>query len=195
MINAEYSSTVRGMICPQCEEEIVFVLLHTRGIIKAEASYRKAEVTLEYDPDIISVPDIEVALERAGYSAGGSGKEGFISDLASIAAVVVLYFLIPFLTGLVTVPEAESSTSLLSLFFIGVLTGVHCIGMCGGIMLSQKNAVAYNGSRLAAYTAVGAVFGALGASLVYDEQTKNMLLTVCGLLLFLRDFLCGEFLF
>ena len=189
MINAEYSSTVRGMICPQCEEEIVFVLLHTRGIIKAEASYRKARITLEYDPDFISVPDIEAALELAGYPAGGSGKEGFISDLASIAAVVVLYFLIPFLTGLVTVPEAESSTSLLSLFFIGVLTGVHCIGMCGGIMLSQKNAVAYNGARLAAYTAVGAVFGALGASLVYDEQTKNMLLTVCGIIVVLAGLL------
>ena len=189
MAGSEYSSTVQGMICPQCEDELTSALLHTRGVIKAEASYRKARVTLEYDPELISIQEIEAALEKIGYPSGGSGKEGFVSDIVSLAAVIALYFLIPALTGLVNIPAVENSTSLLSLFFIGVLTGVHCIGMCGGIMLSQKNALVYNGARIAAYTIAGGIFGAFGAALVYDDQTKSMLLTVCGILVVLAGLL------
>ena len=189
MKSAEYCSTVQGMLCPQCEDELASALLHTMGIIKAEPCYRKARVTVIYDPELISVPDIDTALKTAGYPPGGSGKEGIISDLVSLAAVIILYFSIPFLTGLVSVPAVESGTSLLSLFFTGILTGVHCIGMCGGIMLSQKNAIAYNGARLAAYTVAGAVFGTFGASLVYDGETKSMLLTVCGILVVLAGLL------
>ena len=52
-------------------------------------------------------------------------------------------------------PQAESGAGFGVLFVIGLLSGVHCIGMCGGIMLTQKNAVAYNAGRLLSYTALG----------------------------------------
>lgn len=52
--------------------------------------------------------------------------------------------------------------------------------MCGGIMLTQKNAVAYNAGRLLSYTVVGAVFGAIGTVITYDTQFKSMLFTICG---------------
>lgn len=167
------------MICPQCEDEIARKITHRRGILTCRASYRKSCVLAEYDPDIISADEIKAALSDIGYPVG-SGKSGLISDMIGAASVIVLYFALPWLTGLVNVPQAESGAGFGVLFVIGLLSGVHCIGMCGGIMLTQKNAVAYNAGRLLSYTVVGAVFGAIGTVITYDAQFKSMLFTICG---------------
>lgn len=167
------------MICPQCEDEIARKITHRRGILTCRASYRKSSVTAQYDPDIITPGEIKAALSNIGYPVG-SGKSGLISDIAGIAAVIILYFALPWLTGLVNVPQAEAGAGFGVLFVIGLLSGVHCIGMCGGIMLTQKNAVAYNAGRLLSYTVVGAVFGAIGTVITYDMQFKSMLSTICG---------------
>lgn len=167
------------MICPQCEDEIARKITHRRGILTCRASYRKSSVTAQYDPDIITPGEIKAALSDIGYPVG-SGKSGLISDIAGIAAVIILYFALPWLTGLVNVPQAEAGAGAGVLFVIGLLSGVHCIGMCGGIMLAQKNAVAYNAGRLFGYTVAGAVFGAIGTVITYDAQFKSMLFTICG---------------
>lgn len=174
-----FSEKVDGMICPQCEDEIARKITHRRGILTCRASYRKSSVTAQYDPDIITPGEIKAALSDIGYPVG-SGKSGLISDIAGIAAVIILYFALPWLTGLVNVPQAEAGAGFGVLFVIGLLSGVHCIGMCGGIMLTQKNAVAYNAGRLFSYTVVGAVFGAIGTVTTYDMQFKSMLFTICG---------------
>ena len=167
------------MICPQCEDEIARKITHRRGILTCRASYRKSCVLAEYDPDIISADEIKAALSDIGYPVG-SGKSGLISDMIGAASVIVLYFALPWLTGLVNVPQAESGAGFGVLFVIGLLSGIHCIGMCGGLMLTQKNAVAYNAGRLLSYTVVGAVFGAIGTVITYDAQFKSMLFTICG---------------
>lgn len=154
-------------------------ITHRRGILTCRASYRKSCVLAEYDPDIISADEIKAALSDIGYPVG-SGKSGLISDMIGAASVIVLYFALPWLTGLVNVPQAESGAGFGVLFVIGLLSGIHCIGMCGGIMLTQKNAVAYNAGRLLSYTVVGAVFGAIGTVITYDAQFKSMLFTICG---------------
>ena len=57
-------------------------------------------------------------------------------------------------------------------FAAGLLGGVHCAGMCGGIVAtlaleSRGNAIArqlaYNGGRIFSYSAAGAVAGSIGA--------------------------------
>lgn len=174
-----FSEKVDGMICPQCEDEIARKITHRRGILTCRASYRKSCVLAEYDPDIISADEIKAALSDIGYPVG-SGKSGLISDMIGAASVIVLYFALPWLTGLVNVPQAESGAGFGVLFVIGLLSGIHCIGMCGGIMLTQKDAVAYNAGRLLSYTVVGAVFGAIGTVITYDAQFKSMLFTICG---------------
>lgn len=174
-----FSEKVDGMICPQCEDEIARKITHRRGILTCRASYRKSCVLAEYNPDIISADEIKAALSDIGYPVG-SGKSGLISDMIGAASVIVLYFALPWLTGLVNVPQAESGAGFGVLFVIGLLSGIHCIGMCGGIMLTQKNAVAYNAGRLLSYTVVGAVFGAIGTVITYDAQFKSMLFTICG---------------
>ncbi|SIT70089.1 hypothetical protein SAMN05216526_1232 [Ectothiorhodosinus mongolicus] len=68
--------------------------------------------------------------------------------------------------------------TLLAAFVVGLLGGVHCVGMCGGIVgaltlsteakqVSQRFGLApfllaYNGARILSYTAAGAIAGGLG---------------------------------
>lgn len=181
MRNETFLKKVDGMICPQCEDEIAERLIHTRGVLSCAASYRRSEVRIDFDPDMISAGEIEKILSNAGYPVG-NGRSGLRSDLAGIAAIVILYFALPCFTELVKVPQAEAGAGFGALFLIGILTGVHCIGMCGGIMLTTKNAFAYNIGRLLSYTVVGAVFGAIGTIITYDIRFKSMLFTLCGVL-------------
>lgn len=184
MMTESLEVRVNGMICPQCEDEIAHALLLRRGIAGCAVSYRRSRVTAEYDPQLISRGEIEEALAGLGYPCG-EGKSGLHSDILAVIAVAVLYFAVPALTGLVRVPTAGSGADLSALFVMGVLTGVHCIGMCGGIMLSQGSALAYNGGRLLSYTLMGALLGALGRTFGCDDEMKSMLFTVCGLLVVL----------
>jgi len=66
--------------------------------------------------------------------------------------------------------------SLLSALLVGLLGGVHCVGMCGGIVaafsfrldrsqLPFRLHVGYNVGRVLSYTLFGALAGALGGSL------------------------------
>ena len=185
----EYKTKISGMICPECEDEAASALLHTRGVISAEVSYRRAEARASYDPALTSPAGIDRALDAAGYPAGGNGRSGRIADAVGIFSAAVLVFLIPRLTALVHVPQAESGSAYSALFLIGLFTGVHCIGMCGGIMLTQSDgdghsaaasAALYNAGRVISYAVMGAVFGALGNVISYDRAFKSMLFTLSG---------------
>ena len=70
--------------------------------------------------------------------------------------------------------------SLLTAFLVGLLGGVHCVGMCGGVvaaltaglpperrgspLAAAPYQLAYNGGRIASYTLAGALMGAVGAA-------------------------------
>ena len=65
--------------------------------------------------------------------------------------------------------------SLISVFLVGLLVGVHCVGMCGGIVTALSFAtpngkpgpimlLGYNAGRLLSYALDGAIAGAVGAS-------------------------------
>lgn len=87
--------------------------------------------------------------------------------------------------------------SIVAVFFIGLLGGVHCLGMCGsivGILTGQlpRDAVrwpfhlAYNGGRLASYTLAGALVGAVGqAGLLLRDQVpvQHLLFALSSLML------------
>lgn len=89
--------------------------------------------------------------------------------------------------------------SYLSAFLVGLLGGVHCVGMCGGIVGAltlglprelQGRAramlpylLAYNAGRIASYTAAGALMGGVGwlaANALAVHQAQQVLQAVAG---------------
>lgn len=92
----------------------------------------------------------------------------------------------------------------LSAFLVGLLGGVHCVGMCGGIVgaltlgivntdpakSQHKNILpyllSYNFARICSYTIAGIIFGGLGAwitSLVFINQAQLVLKILAGIFL------------
>lgn len=176
MTTAVLELNVSGMICRACEDAIADALLHTRGVISAQAHYWRSRVTITYDPDIVTEDALRQVLTNAGYPPGAHGMGGVVVDLICLALVGVLYWGLPKLLMLVQVPALAEHASLGLVFLVGLLTSTHCIGMCGGILLAQTTdahgvtgrskrgliaSAAYNGGRVVSYTAVGAVCGAL----------------------------------
>lgn len=91
------------------------------------------------------------------------------------------------------------SIDLISAFVVGLLGGVHCAGMCGGIVgalsfgLSPTASrwpilLAYNAGRISSYTLAGAIMGALGfyfSGLLPVQTAQRFLLSLAGLFLIL----------
>lgn len=187
---------VRGMLCRPCEDAVCDRLLATRGVIDARASYRKGRVTVEYDPALVGREALEAALADAGYPVGARSLSGAAIDALSLLGAVLLAWALPRLTALCPVPAAAAGVSLGYLFCIGLLTGTHCVGMCGGILLAQttgaptrgatvRASALYNAGRVAAYTLAGAVFGTAGGVLPYTDDVRSMVFTLTGALVLL----------
>jgi len=91
-------------------------------------------------------------------------------------------------------------------FVVGLLGGVHCIGMCGGIvgaislgMPGEQRSrwpmlLAYNTGRIASYTLAGAIAGGLGfffSGLLPVQQAQQVLLGIAGLFMILLGLYLG----
>ena len=67
---------VRGIYCRQCPERIVDDLLHTRGVLDAAVSFWRAELTVRYDPQIVTETELRRVLADCGYPACEKGAPG-----------------------------------------------------------------------------------------------------------------------
>jgi len=91
----------------------------------------------------------------------------------------------------------------ISAFVVGILGGVHCVGMCGGIVgalsLGMPGAggtrwpiqIAYNLGRIGSYTLAGALAGGLGyffSGLLPVQQAQQVLLLIAGVFMILLGF-------
>ena len=180
---------IRGMICRSCTDEVSGMLLRTKGVVKATASYRKALAEVSYDPALVTPDELESRIKALGYDTGERSYAERALDLGCAALTVLLVWLLLRWGG--ASPEVGGA-SFGALFLVGLSTSPHCLGMCGGILLSACRgregrkaqlgaALGYNGGRMLSYTALGAVFGALGTVLTYTLSMKSMLFTMLGL--------------
>ena len=180
---------IRGMICRSCTDEVSGMLLRTKGVVKASVSYRKAMAAVSYDPMLVTPDELERRIKSLGYDTGERSRAERLLDIGC-------FLFTGLLTGLLlrwggAAPEIGGA-SFGALFLVGLSTSPHCLGMCGGILLSACRgregrkaqlgaAFAYNCGRTASYTVLGAAFGALGTVLTYTLSMKSMLFTMLGL--------------
>lgn len=80
--------------------------------------------------------------------------------------------------------EANANQGYGMVFVLGLLTGAHCIGMCGGFMLSYldhgkkkgeshlQSHLKYAVSKTISYTILGGVFGAIGSVIYFSSSLK-----------------------
>lgn len=179
-----FTKKVDGIICPNCTYDIDSRLKRLNGVRAVKTSYIKSEVRVEYDTQFLQEEEIENILAKMGFPVG-KGRSNILADLFGLGVIVVLYFILTALTGAVHIPEAEEKMSIGLVFITGLLGGLHCIGMCGGIMLTQHNSIAYNGGRVISYSIMGLIFGAVGSYIILSMKLRSAVFIIAGALVIL----------
>jgi len=165
---------IEGMHCLSCKSRIEKKVSSLPGVQTAEVSLTQNTLTITFDTGKVLQCDIQEAIHSLGYSIRRTDSAG------SFAGMLFIFFAILILaefTGSFDMNKAlGSNVTYFMLFTIGLVTSLHCMGMCGGIMLSQTvtpNAgsggealvpsLLYSLGRIISYTALGALVGALGS--------------------------------
>lgn len=196
-----FESHIDGLLCKECEDILLNFLLFKRGIINAECSYFKAKVSIKYDNEIISKDQIKDYLRSIGFPCVSNSFKGKIFDLVSIILIIALFLFIRFV-NLPFIPKADNGTSYFGLFLIGLVSGTHCIVMCGGIMLSRTsvkkidnkkkdikknffNVLLYNFGRVLTSSFLGFIFGLIGKYIIFTVKIKSIIFTLTGIYILL----------
>jgi copper ion binding protein len=139
---------VGGMTCGQCEKRIEKAVGELGGVRQVSASAGAGEVRVSYDPGRAALGSLYEAIRRAGYQVLGrtgeapaAGKKSSGASLyrflGLIAVVAAVYLIIRYTVGFTFLPQVSQSMGYGLIFVVGLLTSLHCIAMCGGIVLSQ----------------------------------------------------------
>lgn len=187
--------SVYDMTCTSCENRVERALRRVNGVVNTIASYSEQQVIVEYDSQLCTREQLEDAINKAGYSTKSSNKVKYAGFFIIAAAILLLGNS----TSGFDMSAKLNNASYMVLFVVGMLTSIHCVGMCGGIMLTQslsKNnilkedqnklkalmpAILYNLGRITSYTIIGGIVGALGSVLSLSLNVKAGLQIFAGL--------------
>lgn len=205
---------VDGMTCTGCETRIENTIRKLDGIENVKAIYSSSNVYVTYDLNVINLNRIIEAVEKLDYKVknklGNSPEKQLSQDksnaksdraglgqIAGIAVIVLaLYVIIKNTVGFNFIPQVNQSMGYGILFFIGLLTSLHCIAMCGGINLSVcvqykasgvgskfeklKPSFLYNLGRVISYTIVGGIVGGIGSVVSFSGTAKGIVAILSG---------------
>ena len=191
---------IKGMHCNSCAQLIENNLKDKVNSIFV--SYSKGEAEIDFNPEKISEKEIRAKIKELGYSTEEKTKKstGLMWHIIILSAfsLIVLYFLlnkfgIGFHLPSFDFSKMDSNASLFLLFFAGILTGFHCVAMCGGFLVSYttKNAIVghksffqhlvYGGSKTISYTIIGALFGLIGSIFIFSPTLRGGIAIFAGL--------------
>jgi len=113
---------------------------------------------------------------------------GFVTILIGIYFILGKYISINF-------NNLSENTGIAVLLVLGFLTGFHCIGMCGGFVLSYAGRIKkqgdlmphlmYGAGKTISYTVLGAAFGLLGSAIAFTSELRGSIAVIAGLFLVL----------
>lgn len=190
----------RGMHCPGCEHIIEDAVRKLSGVRQVKADYSSETVAVSFDPTSMTIEQICAAIAQKGYRCAPSDQAPLQSNrlkkLAGLVVGVVGILLIILLDARWIsqggAPDITQHMSYGLILALGLLTGFHCIGMCGGFVLSyaaddarlgRRSYVShflYGAGKTLSYTAIGALFGLIGAFVAFTPLLRGAAGVVAG---------------
>ncbi len=204
---AEYFVTeelaVSGMTCSGCEARIEKKLKAVDGVKNVKSSYGTGKVTVSFDKRKVSLSKIKQTISSLNYEVKENKESINKTEPVNYSRLAVTAIIILGVSMLMNrfggfeffnyFPEAKAGMGYAALFVIGLLTSVHCIGMCGGINLSQcvgasgenktdklRPSFLYNLGRVISYTVVGGIVGALGSVISFSGVMRGAVALFAG---------------
>jgi len=191
-----------GMMCASCEQRVKKAAESVEGVYGASVDYKTGKGKVIYDPEKTSIDRIFKRIRNEGYSCSLPGvnkspKDRLISAAVSVILVIAGAYLL--FGGLFEagIPDIGQDASLFLIFTLGLVTGFHCVAMCGGFVVSYSTKEAlkgdrglgphliYGGAKTLSYTLIGGLFGLIGSFIVFTPALKGIASAVAGLFLML----------
>ncbi|HLE06811.1 MAG TPA: sulfite exporter TauE/SafE family protein [Candidatus Nanoarchaeia archaeon] len=186
---------VKGMHCASCEKIINDSIKEVDGVNGFKISYVTGKAIINYN-STQNKKEAYSKIKKLGYIVleSASNNKNTSSDKYTIrlnkssllitSLIVVLigsYFLMQNLTDF----NIPTNASYVILFVTGLMTGFHCIGMCGGFMLSTKSKtpISYGVGKLISYTVIGGLFGLLGSFIIFTPTIRGVAGVIAGVFL------------
>jgi sulfite exporter TauE/SafE/copper chaperone CopZ len=201
-----------GTTCESCAKVIERQALKVPGVKSVRFDYATETGSVVFDDSQTDIDIILYKIEEKGYSCfildGGKAEPGSNAGVSSrrgygrtlgwvfglIGIVVALYF-ITTLVGGVELPAISQNMGYGLLLVVGLLTGFHCIAMCGGFVVSytakdaqkgrksHRSHVSYGVGKVISYTVIGAVFGLVGSIIAFTPLMRGVAGLLAGLFL------------
>ena len=191
-----------GMTCASCERTIEKGLNQLPYVVKCDADYVKGILIVELSEIEINPEIILQKISESGYEGKEISKEikifYEIYPMIIAGLIIVTIFIVSERTGILNrIPEIREEISYPLLFVIGLMTSLHCIGMCGGINLSQtgnrsndisklptiKRSFKYNLGRVISYTILGGIVGGIGSVISLSLSLQSLIIIAAGLIM------------
>ncbi len=197
---------IKGMKCPGCEEIIQDHALAIKGVKACEVDYKAKTGKLVYDPGQTDFERVFDKIEEKGYKcflteesedSEESSSDDWIGWVIAIMGFALIGYFIFRLIGNVEFPSISQNMGYGLLFLVGILTGFHCVSMCGGFVVSYtakyaqegkssyKAHLMYGAGKLMSYTIIGAAFGLLGSIITFTPVMRGIAGVLAGLFLIL----------
>ncbi len=204
---------IKGMHCSSCANLIENSLKDKVNNISI--SFSKEEAEIDFDESKISEKEIIEKIKELGYEACPTKSNNMEIDSANISAsekissqawfIIILalalvigslfYFNIINLPNLpkISIPQLGEKTSLWLLFAAGILTGFHCVSMCGAFVMSYTSKNAINGykgygqhfiygfSKVFSYAIIGGIFGLIGGIFAFSIGLRGAVAIFAGI--------------
>lgn len=196
---------IKGIHCKSCKTLIETEVDVLEGVKDIKVDYQTGGCEIEFDDQKISQKKIFETIEKLNYKvnekvlskkARKKSAKRFIIAGVLLILFVLGYFLIKQF-GLLEILSKlnEQEISYWLIFLIGFLVSFHCVGMCGGLVVtytSRQHArekektnfslphLQYNSGRMISYTVIGAILGGFGSFFGISPIFTGIIVLIAG---------------
>ncbi len=198
---------IEGTSCENCEKQVLAQAQKVKGVKEVTFDLATETGYVTFDEKKTDIDEILSKIEEKGYTGfildsspgDGAGErrrkvQGWVFGI--IGVLVAGYFLFN-IADSVTFPKISQGMGYGLLFLVGLLTGFHCISMCGGFVInytaedaqkgrkSHRSHIMYGAGKLVSYTLIGACFGLLGSIIAFTPMLRGIAGILAGIFLML----------
>jgi sulfite exporter TauE/SafE/copper chaperone CopZ len=207
-MNKTIKFKIDGMHCNSCKVVIEEELKDLPGISNVNVNYQTGDAQVEFDNDKVNLDQIFSKIRQLKYEPRAKDemvqaeakKSRFGYLILGILAVIFIvgYFLVSYFGGFEVLGKLTGGYEVGYgiIFIIGLLSGFHCIGMCGSIVVSYSTMCLgdntkslwphwqYNIGRIISYTIIGAILGGFGAFFGINPTFNGIVTILAGVFMF-----------
>ncbi|MBU0527408.1 sulfite exporter TauE/SafE family protein [Candidatus Micrarchaeota archaeon] len=189
----------KGMECHSCAQSIEATIKKLDGVSHVKSNYQNEMTEILFDESKIDEEVFITKIKDLGFTMGDDSSihskfGSFAIALGIITILASVYLLIRNDINF-DFNNISMETGFATLFILGFFTGFHCIGMCGGFVLSYtknlKNPgdllphILYGSGKTLSYTVFGALFGLVGSFIAFTIELRAGVAIFAGLFLVL----------